>query len=202
MCNRYRNDLRKLENWGSDDQFSETRINPFRGRVSEEMYPDRVGLTGRLDARGGMMLDAMRWGFPPVQGRVVTNVRHPDKPFWRPWLGAEWRCLVFVSEFAEWSPGPPKGDRWFHMESGEPFAFAGIWRPWHGTRGPKSAPETGDHRLFAFLTTEPNAVVAPIHPKAMPVILDRADWDQWLTGSVEEALELQRPKAAGLSAQR
>ena len=57
-----------------------------------------------------------------------------------------------------------------------------------------------DYRLFAFLTTEPNAVVAPIHPKAMPVILDRADWDQWLTGSVEEALELQRPKAAGPSA--
>jgi hypothetical protein len=25
--------------------------------------------------------------------------------------------------------------------------------------------------LFGFLTTEPNGVVAPIHPKAMPVIL-------------------------------
>ena len=25
--------------------------------------------------------------------------------------------------------------------------------------------------LFAFLTTEPNAIVAPIHAKAMPVIL-------------------------------
>jgi putative SOS response-associated peptidase YedK len=29
--------------------------------------------------------------------------------------------------------------------------------------------------LFAFLTMEPNAVVAPIHPKAMPVILTRTD---------------------------
>lgn len=27
----------------------------------------------------------------------------------------------------------------------------------------------------------------------MPVMLQRDDWDQWLTGSVEEALELQRP---------
>jgi putative SOS response-associated peptidase YedK len=26
--------------------------------------------------------------------------------------------------------------------------------------------------VFAFLTTDPNAIVAPIHPKAMPVILN------------------------------
>jgi putative SOS response-associated peptidase YedK len=34
--------------------------------------------------------------------------------------------------------------------------------------------------VFAFLTTEPNAVVAPIHPKAMPVILTNdEDIDVW-----------------------
>jgi putative SOS response-associated peptidase YedK len=30
---------------------------------------------------------------------------------------------------------------------------------------------TGNHLAYAFLTTEPNAVVKSIHPKAMPVIL-------------------------------
>ena len=40
-------------------------------------------------------------------------------------------------------------------------------------RAPKSAPVDGQHELFGFLTTEANAVVAPIHPKAMPVILMR-----------------------------
>lgn len=30
---------------------------------------------------------------------------------------------------------------------------------------------TPTHDLFAFLTTEPNVVVGPVHPKAMPVIL-------------------------------
>ena len=38
-------------------------------------------------------------------------------------------------------------------------------------RGPKSPPVEGDHGLLGFLTTEANAVVAPVHPKAMPVIL-------------------------------
>jgi putative SOS response-associated peptidase YedK len=38
--------------------------------------------------------------------------------------------------------------------------------------GPKSAPVEGPtHELFGFLTTEANAIVAPIHSKAMPVIL-------------------------------
>jgi putative SOS response-associated peptidase YedK len=32
------------------------------------------------------------------------------------------------------------------------------------------APNVGLHRLFAILTTEPNATVAPIHDKAMPVL--------------------------------
>jgi putative SOS response-associated peptidase YedK len=38
-------------------------------------------------------------------------------------------------------------------------------------RGSKSAPVEGEHELFGFLTTEANAIVAAIHPKAMPVIL-------------------------------
>src|SRR5271166_3540414 len=42
------------------------------------------------------------------------------------------------------------------------FAFAGLWTPWRGLRGPKSAPVDGEHELFGFLTTEANAI-APIH---------------------------------------
>lgn len=35
--------------------------------------------------------------------------------------------------------------------------------------------------LYAYLTCESNADVAPIHPKAMPVILTKPDqWDAWL----------------------
>ena len=35
----------------------------------------------------------------------------------------------------------------------------------------KSKPIPGPHQVYGFLTTEPNHVVKPIHPKAMPVIL-------------------------------
>jgi putative SOS response-associated peptidase YedK len=61
-------------------------------------------------------------------------------------------------------------------------------------RGPKSAPIDGEHELFGFLTTEANAVVAPIHPKAMPVILTSPEEvDLWLLADAPKALELQRP---------
>ncbi len=74
------------------------------------------------------------------------------------------------------------------------FAFAGLWASWHGVRGQKSAPVEGRHELFGFLTTEANTVVAPIHPKAMPVILTTpAEADRWLEADTVDALSLQRP---------
>ena len=75
------------------------------------------------------------------------------------------------------------------------FAFAGLWTPWRGVRGTEERASWMDSiELFGFLTTEPNAVVAPIHPKAMPVILTTpAEVDLWLLADAPKALELQRP---------
>src|SRR5262249_10585764 len=74
------------------------------------------------------------------------------------------------------------------------FAFAGIWCTWHGTRGTQKAPEQGEHLLYGFLTTAANGVVAPIHAKAMPVILRTIEeCDAWLAADPEEALKMQRP---------
>ena len=50
--------------------------------------------------------------------------------------------------------------------------FAGVGRP---ALSPSLRtllnPVDGEHELFSFLTTKANAIVTPIHPKAMPVIL-------------------------------
>jgi putative SOS response-associated peptidase YedK len=101
---------------------------------------------------------------------------------------------VPATAFSEYTDSTPKICHWFARdEARTPFAFAGIWRPWTGTRGTKANPATGEHMLFSFLTTEPNEVVRPIHAKAMPVILTEDNWDLWLEGEALDALALQRP---------
>jgi len=165
------------------------------------IFPDGVAPVVTCEPNG-RTLRMMRWGFPPppnMGARPITNVRNPNSGFWRAWLKPEQRCLVPFTSFCEYGDWTPKETHWFALNEERPVLFfAGIWRPWNGTRGTKKDPANGDHLLYSFLTTEPNAEVKPIHAKAMPVILHENECETWLRAPIEEALKLQRPFPDGL----
>ena len=171
--------------------------------VMPGIFPDYAAPIVRKGADGARELTLARWGMPTpsfaLEGRKsdpgVTNIRNTASPHWRRWLGPESRCVVPFTSFSE-NEILVDGSRppvWFALDESRPLAFfAGVWTRWTSVRKVKEGETTND--LFAFLTTEPNAVVAPIHPKAMPVILTtRAEIDFWLTAPAREALALQKP---------
>lgn len=172
------------------------------------IFPDYAAPIIRI-APTGFQLSRARWGMPTPQVFLegkrtdpgVTNIRNTASAHWRRWLGVEHRCLVPFTSFSEIDsrPGAPRNHPvWFALGPDRPLAFfAGLRTEWTSVRKLKEGEVTAE--LFAFLTCAPNREVAPIHPKAMPVILTTPeDCRLWLTAPAARALSLQRPLSDGL----
>ena len=199
MCNLYsmtraRQEIINLANAMSTAD-SIGNLEPLPG-----IFPDQMAPVVR-NTDEGRELTMMRWGMPSPSFALknrktdtgVTNVRNTKSSHWRRWLGLEHRCVVPFSSFCEYDVRNDKRPTWFALSDERPLAvFAGIWTRWTSVRKLKEGETTNE--LFAFLTTEANATVKPVHPKAMPVILTTAEEiDDWLSLPTEDAMALQRP---------
>lgn len=161
--------------------------------------PMQRGVVIRLDKDGRREPAVMRWGLVPswskddkaaarmINARAETVAERPSfrKAFHdRP-------CLVPADGFYEWKKvgANEKQPYFITLKNGEPFAFAGLWERWHDPQLPSDAPGL---ETFTILTTEPNALCAPIHDR-MPVILPREDWPRWLGTPDDRKAVLRRP---------
>jgi putative SOS response-associated peptidase YedK len=176
--------------WGSASKlFSERpRDNRFDPR---ELNPKSRNYVVREEA-GERAWDVMTWDVLGWKAPwPMTNVRNLALPQWRRLAEKpENRCIVPLTEFCEFTPEkhdlhdgkpPLKGQMWFAVPDQPVFAVAGFWQ----------RTEVGNG--FTMVTCDANALVAPIHPKAMITILDPADVDTWLRGSYDDVVRLQRP---------
>lgn len=118
------------------------------------------------------------WAKDPKIGNRMINARSEtlaEKPSFKNAYKRR-RCLILADGFYEWrkeAGSKNKTPMWIHLESGEPFAFAGLWEIWQdGASG-------SEVRSCTIITTEPNDFMAKIHNR-MPVILPREAYDDWL----------------------
>jgi putative SOS response-associated peptidase YedK len=196
MCNHYRNIPDQISTWREYIGWDIKRpLPPELQGDAQDAWPKRQAMIVRQD-EGGAFVDAMQWGVPltlpgkrpgTTVTKQVTNVRNLNSPFWRSVLSKPaQRCLVPFTQFAEPKPNAGREEVWFKVSAEPISAFAGIWRP------------SNVGNVFAFLTCEPNPLVAPIHPKAMPVILQPDDYQRWLDGA--DANELAQPFPSQLMA--
>lgn len=207
MCVHYRQSIRPSE---ANDYFSQGILD-LSGAASRsnieagDVWADKDGPVLINDpATGELVFKTMRWGFPHYSNPKdqIVNIRNLGSSWWKNVNGSylrhpDYRCLVPFASFAEFSQIEKK-EVFFEVDAPFPV-FAGIWRPWTGERlkpvpgKSRRARVADDWTLFAFLTTEPNSVVKPHHPKAMPAILTTPDeCAEWMAGG-EASLRLQRP---------
>lgn len=212
MCNLYGHRVRRweLDAYFASDEAGRREILdelerrdgpplPLAELEKDYTAPGKAGYVVR-EVDGLRQVDIMKWGFctrkerkrPAREGEMPflydwwTNARNLGNNMWKPWLlKPEHRCLVPFHRFAEPKAvadrsGPGDLNWWFTVEDQEIPCFAGVWKV------------DQDHgHVFAFCTTEPNALVGPKHPKAMPVILARDDHERWLRGTLEDVMDLQ-----------
>lgn len=191
------------------------------------IFPDYSAPIVRTGADGVRELVNARWGMPSSQFALMeatkrraakleakgltvdfkellrmepdtgtTNIRNITSKHWQRWLGVESRCLVPFTSFSEFNRDAG-GDIWFALSEERPLGFfAGIWAKWTSVRKVREGETTND--LFGFLTTEPNAEVGAVHPKAMPVILrTEAEIERWMTAPANEVPGMQQPLPDG-----
>jgi putative SOS response-associated peptidase YedK len=176
MCGRFtlRTNLKLLE--AAFDFQAEPEIEP-----RYNIAPTQQVLTVRLDPENGTRRAQFRkwglvpsWADSPALGSKMINARAEtvaSKPAYRNAF-KKGRCLILADGFYEWKRvGTKKQPFYITLDTGEPFAFAGLSEHWH--RGEQVIDSC------AIITTDANELMATIHDR-MPVILSPADYGLWL----------------------
>ena len=144
----------------------------------------------------------MRWGLIPSWAKDTSgaarmiNARSETAhtlPAFREAMKSR-RCLIPADGFYEWMrDGKAKQPFCFEVNSGQLFAFAGLWERWRDPSGQWV-------KSCSILTTTPNAVTSAVHDR-MPVILHPDSYDLWLDPGMQNVAaisELLKPYDAGL----
>ena len=146
------------------------------------------------------------WADDPSIGNRLINARAETVDEKRSFREAyeRRRCLVLADGFYEWTAtNAGKQPYRVTLDDGEPFALAGLWERWQPPQKQTGLDEFGNSEpeseadpveTFTIVTTEPNAVIEPLHDR-MAVVLPADSEQRWLDGDGDRT-ELLEPYPA------
>jgi len=153
-----------------------------------------------IQHENGRHLKRRHWGLVPVWakekaiGCKMINARAETvrlKSAFRTAIKQR-RCLIPANGFFEWSGKlGNKQPYYFHLASGEPLAFAGLWEVWENKN---TAAEASPYKSCTIITTDASDSVRDVHDR-MPLILKPEFYGEWLDpenkepGIIEEVLK-------------
>lgn len=121
------------------------------------------------------------WAKDPAIGNKMINARAEtvaEKPSYRNAFKHR-RCVVLADGFYEWHrQGNVKVPHFISLQSGEPFALAGLWETWKDKDSGESLQTT------TLLTMAANDFMQPLHHR-MPIIVQADGANEWLSAASE-----------------
>lgn len=166
------------------------------------LKPGPIVVRGRaLVAQWGMIPPHSRSRIPtlPNGQRMSTNNARRERMATAPTYRTPWRkgqrCIIPADSYDEPYWGTGKNIWWrFWREDSEPWALAGLWDEW-------TDPETGEvmpsytmitqncdgHPLLGLMHKPDLKLPPDKQDKRAVVPLERHQWDQWLSGSIEQS---------------
>ena len=185
--------------------------------VGDDWQPGTVGPFGAgaflvPGAAGELRAVVGQWGMirpgqparRPEKHYQTNNARVEsvaEKPTYRHAWARGQRCLVPAEWYAEpnWETGK---NIWWHLKraDAQPWFLAGLWSEWTDKETGELVPNftlltcnCDDHPMLARLHKPDPKLAADQQDKRSLVHLAAESWDQWLHGTVDEALQLVRP---------
>ena len=154
------------------------------------LAPTQEVLAIRQSKEGTREPVKFRWGLIPSWSKdmklaaSMINARSEtiaEKPAFRAPFKRR-RCLVAADGYYEWqTTGKVKQPYYIHLADERPFALAGLWESWSGT---KEEPLAQPLETCTLITTAANTITAAVHDR-MPVILSPETYNLWLDPEFE-----------------
>ena len=171
--------------------FAEVTTAPLNLEANDDVRPTTAQVTARLED-GRWVLEKMRWGLVPFwrggkplkdtakgagDGFKLTtfNARVEGVATSSTFKGAfaRRRCIAPANAWYEWTgPEGKKTKHRFARKDGGIVWFAGIWDR-------VTTPDAGEFASFSILTGPSAGWLSDYHTRA-PVILEPAEWGDWL----------------------